>query len=109
MQTYSDTMGKDFKTSTKNAKETMDELTLSFTKVFEQIGKVSTQWEKHIINMENFSNDSSSSLNSLLHESKRITREIKGVADGMPNSVQILREVDSILEILRVIKENDVP
>jgi len=27
----------------------------------------------------------------------------------MPNSVQILREVDSILEILRVIKENDVP
>jgi len=27
----------------------------------------------------------------------------------MPNSVQILREVDSILEILRVIKEKDIP
>ena len=109
MQTYSNRMEKDFEKSTKNAKEIMDELTLSFTKVFGQIGKISTGWEKHITNMENFSNNSSSSLNSLLHESKRITREIKDVADGMPNSVQILREVDSILEILRVIKENDTP
>jgi len=109
MQTYSNTMEKGFETSTENAKKIMDELVFSFSKVFEQIGKVSIEWEKHIVNMENFSNNSSISLNNLLNESKRITREIKGVADGMPNSVQILREVDSILEILRVIKENDIP
>ena len=108
METYSGTMQTHFETSVNDAKKTMDNLASSFKKVFTQINTVSTQWEDHIKNMQNFANDSSINLNDLLQNSKKIANEIKDVANGMPNSAQILREVDDILEVLRVIKEREI-
>ena len=107
MQTYSDTMQEDFKTSSNNAKKIMDKLSLSFTNVFGQIDIISTEWETHIKNMKEFSIDSSTSLKGLLNDSKKVAREIQLVADGIPNSAQVLREVDEILEVIRAIKESD--
>ena len=109
MSDYSHGMQKDFEKSTDNAKIVMDNLSESFDKIFTQIGTVSTQWDRHINDMKDFSTNSNISLNNLLSNSKKIANEIEQVAKGMPNSAQILREVDSILEILRVIKENDLP
>ncbi len=108
MQTYSDTMQNNFETSVDNAKKTIDKLALSFANVFTQMDTVSLQWEAHIKNMQNFAKGSSVNLNNLLTNSKIIAAEIQDVADAMPNSAQILREVDDILEVLRVIKEKEI-
>jgi uncharacterized membrane-anchored protein YhcB (DUF1043 family) len=106
METYSDSMKDGFKTSSDNAKKTMDELSISFNKAFEQIGVLSKEWEKHIVDMKSFSKESNISLKDLLNNSKQIVNDIKMVADGMPNSVQILREVEDVLKILMMIKED---
>jgi len=90
-----------FNKSAKNSEEFLDSLHKAFQNTFEQMEEVSTEWNKHLLTLEKFSQQSDGSLEELFKKSKKIATEVTLVAQTLPSATNIIKEVDSLIALLR--------
>jgi methyl-accepting chemotaxis protein len=91
----------DFSKSAKTSEEFLNNLHSAFQKTFEQMGEISTEWNKHLVALEKFSQQADGSLEELFKNSKQIATEVTLVAKTLPSATNIIKEVDTLIALLR--------
>jgi len=95
------TVEEGFEKSAKTSEEFLNNLHSAFQKTFEQMGEISTEWNKHLVALEKFSQQADGSLEELFKNSKQIADEVKEVANTLPSATNIIKEVDTLIALLR--------
>ena len=97
-----------FNQSSQDSQEFLNQLTSAFQKIFAQMGTVSTEWDNHIKTMQRFSSNADDSLEDLFKNSREIAKEITIVAETLPKASSIIKEVDSLIALLKERDENEL-
>jgi len=90
-----------FNDISNSSEDFFNQLQEAFKKTFAQVENISEEWQKHLLALENFSKQSDSSLEELFKNSKKIADEVTIVANTLPSATNIIREVDTLIALLR--------
>jgi archaellum component FlaC len=95
-----------FKKSTQSSEEFLNNLQNAFQTTFTQMEDISEEWNKHLLELEKFSGEADGSLEELFKNSKKIATEVTLVAQTLPSATNIIKEVDSLIALLKERDEN---
>ena len=99
---------KSFEKSSQDSQEFLNQLVNAFQKIFTQMERVSTEWNSHIQTMQRFSSSADESLEDLFKNSRKIANEITVVAETLPKASTIIKEVDSLIALLKERDESEL-
>ena len=99
---------KAFEKSSQDSQAFLNQLSGAFQKIFIQMESVSTEWDNHIKTMQRFSSNADESLEDLFKNSRKIANEITIVAQTLPKASTIIKEVDSLIALLKERDENEL-
>ncbi len=99
---------KSFEKSSQDSQEFLNQLVNAFQKIFTQMETVSTEWNSHIQTMQRFSSSADESLEDLFKNSRKIANEITVVAETLPKASTIIKEVDSLIALLKERDESEL-
>ena len=99
---------KSFEKSSQDSQEFLNQLVNAFQKIFIQMERVSTEWNSHIQTMQRFSSSADESLEDLFKNSRKIANEITLVAETLPKASTIIKEVDSLIALLKERDESEL-
>ena len=99
---------KSFDKSSQDSQEFLNQVVNTFQKIFTQMETVSTEWDNHIKTMQRFSSNADDSLEDLFKNSREIAKEITIVAETLPKASSIIKEVDSLIALLKERDENEL-